>query len=202
MAQKSGPVRVCTGCGRRKEKVELVRLVADPSGSVIPDLKGSLPSRGAYVCPDKGCIEKACKGRLRASLKLPGGSSVSAREVGQAVAEACRRRVCSLLGQARKSGKCISGTNLVEAEVRRGARPEWLAVLAGDASADISEKIRKSLVSAGVPCTVFLDKDGIGRSLGKSPRSVVLVKDAGMAKAIVQSVDRWHRVLDKGGLDR
>jgi ribosomal protein L7Ae-like RNA K-turn-binding protein len=51
-----------------------------------------------------------------------------------------------------------------------------------------------------VPFRVFLDKSELGDALGKSPRSVVLVKDAGIAKAIEGSLDRYLRVLGKGGL--
>ena len=95
-------MRICTGCGERKEKSEMVRIVADPSGLLIPDLKGSLPSRGAYVCPDARCISKASAGRLRASLKVPKGSNTDSEMLLEALADGYRRRIISLLGQAKK----------------------------------------------------------------------------------------------------
>jgi len=196
------PVRICTGCGERKEKAEMVRIVADPSGSLVPDLKGNLPSRGAYVCPDASCIDKASAGRLSASLKLSKSSGAGSKELQEAVANSYRRRVISLLGQAKKSGRFISGTNLVEGQLRRGPQGHWLAILARDVSEDISEKMLKNLKSASVSFRVFLDKDELGDALGKSPRSVVLVKDAGIAKSIEKSLDRYLRVLGKGGLDQ
>jgi predicted RNA-binding protein YlxR (DUF448 family)/ribosomal protein L7Ae-like RNA K-turn-binding protein len=202
VSPRSGPVRICTGCGERKEKAEMVRIVADPSGRLVPDLKGNLPSRGAYVCPDARCIGKASAGRLNASLKVPKGSGAGSEGLPEAVADGYRRRIISLLGQAKKSGRFISGTNLVEGTLRRGPQTRWLAILARDVSEDISEKMLRSLESASVPFRVFLDKDELGDALGKSPRSVVLVKDAGIARAIEESLDRYIRVLDKGGLDQ
>jgi predicted RNA-binding protein YlxR (DUF448 family) len=199
---RSRPVRICTGCGEKKEKAEMVRIVAGPSGSVVPDLKASLPSRGAYVCPDACCINKAAAGRLNASLGIGRGSKESSKKLQAAIADSYRRRIISLLGQAKKSGQFISGTNLVEGELRRGSQPDWFAVLARDTSEDISEKILKNLESASVPCKVFLGKDELGDAVGKSPRSVVLVKDAGIAGAIKESMDRYFRVLNKGGLDK
>jgi ribosomal protein L7Ae-like RNA K-turn-binding protein len=195
-------VRICSGCGERKEKSEMVRIVADPSGLLIPDLKGNLPSRGAYVCPDASCIGKASTGRLRASLKVPKDSGAVSEGLQKAVADVYRRRIISLLGQAKKSGKFISGTNLVEGEIRRGPNAHWLAVLARDVSDDISEKMLRNLESASVPFRYFFSKDELGDALGKSPRSVVLVKDTGLAKAIVESIDRYLRVLNKGGSDQ
>ncbi len=202
MSPRSRPVRICTGCGERKEKTEMVRIVADPSGLLIPDLKNNLPSRGAYVCPDARCIDKASAGRLRASLRAPKGSGAGSEGLQEAVAAGYRRRIISLLGQAKKSGRFISGTNLVEGEIRRGAQGQWLAILARDVSEDISEKMLRSLESASVPFRFFLGKDELGDILGKSPRSVVLIKDGGIARAIEESMDRYLRVLDKGGLDQ
>jgi len=202
VSPRSRPVRICTGCGERKEKAEMVRIVADPKGNLVPDLKGNLPSRGAYVCPDAVCIARASAGRLAVSLKVPDKVKTRSEGLQEAVADVYRRRIISLLGQAKKSGRFTSGTNLVEGELRREPQAHWLVIMAGDVSEDIAAKMLRSVKSASVPFRVFLDKDGLGDALGKSPRSVVLVKDAGIANAIVESLDRYKRVLDKGGLDQ
>lgn len=200
MPSRSKPVRICTGCGERKDKAEMVRIVADPGGALVPDLKGNLPSRGAYVCPDAACITRAASGRIRASLKAPKGPVGDSEKLRAAIADSYRRRMISLLGQAKKSGKFISGTNMVEGEIRRGHEPGWLAILASDASADIMEKMIRRLEMESIPFRVCLDKNELGEVLGKSPRSVALIKDAGIAKAIEESLDCYQRVLDKGGL--
>ncbi len=201
MTRRSSPVRTCTGCGERKEKGEMVRIVADPTGQVIPDLKGKLPSRGAYVCPDSGCIDRAARGRLWASLKVPAGSC-RPEEIRSAIAQGYHRRVLSLLGQAKKSGRFVSGTTLVEGELRRRPDARWLGLVAADASGDISEKVQTWLKAASVPYRVTMNKAQLGDALGKSPRSVVLIKDAGISAAINESLDRSSRVLNKGGSDK
>jgi predicted RNA-binding protein YlxR (DUF448 family) len=53
----SEPVRTCIGCGARKPKGSLVRLVAT-DGQARVDLGKKLPGRGAYLC-DATCAEKA-----------------------------------------------------------------------------------------------------------------------------------------------
>lgn len=202
MSARARPERTCTGCGQKKDKGEMVRIVADPSGRLVPDLKGNLPSRGAYVCPDGSCLTRASAGKLRASLKVARRAAEDQDELSDTVALSYRRRVLSLLGQVKKSGMVVSGTNLVEGELRRERGSHWLAIVARDVSRDISERIVKNLESASVPFRTFLDKDELGEAIGKGPRSVVLIKDQGLAKAIEESLDRYWRVLDKGGLDQ
>jgi predicted RNA-binding protein YlxR (DUF448 family) len=202
MCPKLPPLRTCTGCGQKKEKTKMVRVVADPSGRLIADLKGSMPSRGAYVCPDLSCIKKAATGRLAYSLKVGKDSGKTAAELQGTILAAYRQRVLSLLGQARKSGRVTSGTNLVEGELRRGSDEAWLGLMAGDASLNIAEKIEKALKAASVPYRIFSDKEGLGNAVGKSPRSIILVKDGGMARVIRESLDRCQNVLSNGGLDK
>ena len=61
--QKKIPMRMCTGCGEMKPKKELVRVVKSPQGEISLDLTGKKPGRGAYVCHDVACLQKARKAR-------------------------------------------------------------------------------------------------------------------------------------------
>lgn len=179
-----------------------MRVVRSPSGVLVPDLKGSMPSRGAYVCPEGGCIRKAMNGRLAASLKISGNVAGSAEDLQKDIATAYLLRALSLLGQARKSGRVSSGTSLVEGELRRGADERWLALVAEDASSDIGEKIRKALTRASVPFRESFTRDDLGSAVGKGPRSVVLVRDEGIAGAIRVSLDHRKNVMSQGGSDQ
>jgi predicted RNA-binding protein YlxR (DUF448 family) len=59
------PMRTCLGCRRRRAKRELVRLARRPDGIVVVDAAGTGPGRGAYVCGEPDCVERALKtGRL------------------------------------------------------------------------------------------------------------------------------------------
>ncbi len=59
MKEKKIPMRMCVGCREMKPKKALIRVVHGPDGSVTADTTGRKPGRGAYVCPDEVCIEKA-----------------------------------------------------------------------------------------------------------------------------------------------
>lgn len=60
---KKIPLRQCVGCREMKPKRELIRVVRSPEGDVSLDFKGRKPGRGAYVCPDPACLQKARKAR-------------------------------------------------------------------------------------------------------------------------------------------
>ena len=63
MQQKKIPMRQCLGCREMKPKRELIRVVRSPEGEISLDFKGKANGRGAYICPDAACLNKAVKGK-------------------------------------------------------------------------------------------------------------------------------------------
>lgn len=64
------PTRTCLGCRRRRPKHELLRLVRRPDGRVEADPAAA--GRGAYVCTEGECLERALKpGRLAHAFRKP-----------------------------------------------------------------------------------------------------------------------------------
>ncbi|MBE6729811.1 MAG: YlxR family protein [Ruminococcaceae bacterium] len=58
---KKIPVRQCTGCGERKPKNELIRIVRTPEEKIVLDFTGKQNGRGAYICKSKECLSSAVK---------------------------------------------------------------------------------------------------------------------------------------------
>lgn len=70
--QKKIPQRQCMGCRERKAKKELIRVVRGTDGNVSLDFSGKLNGRGAYICPNAECLQKAQKAKsLERSLEVP-----------------------------------------------------------------------------------------------------------------------------------
>ncbi|HCW54541.1 YlxR family protein [Clostridium sp. SM-530-WT-3G] len=63
MKVKKIPLRMCTGCMEMKPKKELIRIVKTPEGEICVDLTGKKSGRGAYVCRNIECFEKAYKAK-------------------------------------------------------------------------------------------------------------------------------------------
>ena len=61
MKPKKIPMRMCVGCREMKPKRELIRVVRAPDGSVSMDPVGKKPGRGAYVCHNVACLQRAIK---------------------------------------------------------------------------------------------------------------------------------------------
>lgn len=60
---KKVPQRMCTGCLEMKPKKELIRVVRNNEGVVSIDKTGKMPGRGAYICKNIQCFEKAYKSK-------------------------------------------------------------------------------------------------------------------------------------------
>ena len=70
--EKKVPLRKCLGCGERKPKRELMRVVRSPQGEISLDLTGKKDGRGAYLCQNKKCLTAAVKAkRLERAFGCP-----------------------------------------------------------------------------------------------------------------------------------
>ncbi|MDR2635155.1 MAG: YlxR family protein [Clostridiales bacterium] len=62
--EKKEPLRMCVACRRMLPKSELfIKAVKSPDG-VVSVANGRAPGRGAYICKDPTCVEKAVKRKL------------------------------------------------------------------------------------------------------------------------------------------
>ncbi|SHH18492.1 RNase P modulator RnpM [Clostridium grantii] len=71
MNNRKIPMRMCTGCMEMKPKKELIRVVKNKENEVSIDLVGKKPGRGAYICKNINCLDKAIKSkRLDKNLEV------------------------------------------------------------------------------------------------------------------------------------
>ena len=69
--QKKIPQRQCMGCRERKAKREMIRVVRGTDGNVCLDFGGKMNGRGAYICPNPECLNKARRSKaLERSLEV------------------------------------------------------------------------------------------------------------------------------------
>ncbi|HBN86239.1 MAG TPA: DUF448 domain-containing protein [Clostridiales bacterium] len=71
MVKRKVPIRKCIGCNESKPKKELIRIVKDQEGNIKVDSTGKAAGRGAYICCNTLCLEKAQKGkRLQKAFEM------------------------------------------------------------------------------------------------------------------------------------
>ena len=56
-------MRQCMGCNEHKPKAELLRVVRRPDRAVSLDFTGKKSGRGAYICREVKCLQRARKSR-------------------------------------------------------------------------------------------------------------------------------------------
>ena len=79
------PLRTCVACRRKRDKRTLTRIVRSPEGNVAVDLTGKQPGRGAYLCEQPACWDKAIHTNL-----LDRALQTSVSEAEKEVLAACR----------------------------------------------------------------------------------------------------------------
>ncbi|MER5200255.1 YlxR family protein [Streptomyces sp. NPDC002755] len=72
------PERTCVGCRERAAKTGLLRIVAIKD-ACVPDPRGTLPGRGAYLHPAPVCLDQAVRRRaFTRALRAPGALDTKA----------------------------------------------------------------------------------------------------------------------------
>lgn len=60
---KQLPKRTCIGCNEIKLKKDLIRVVKNKENQIFMDKTGKANGRGAYLCNNIECLEKAIKSK-------------------------------------------------------------------------------------------------------------------------------------------
>ena len=115
----------------------LIRFVAGPDATVVPDLARKLPGRGVWVAADRASVEAAAKKGLfarsaKARLSAP-------PDLADRVAGLLSRRVLDGLGLAKRAGDLISGFEKVASALNAG-KAAWL-IEATDGASDGRRKL-------------------------------------------------------------
>lgn len=58
---KKMPQRTCIGCNEKKDKKDFIRIVKNKENEIHIDRTGKMPGRGAYLCDNIECLNKAIK---------------------------------------------------------------------------------------------------------------------------------------------
>jgi predicted RNA-binding protein YlxR (DUF448 family) len=129
--------RMCIATRESGSPDELIRFVAAPDGTVVPDLKRTLPGRGCWVKIDRSLVERAVAKKLFArALKA---DVKAADDLAERVERLFLQQLLQMMNMARKAGQLVTGSAKVDAAIRSGAA---LAVFhSTDAAADGVRKI-------------------------------------------------------------
>lgn len=194
---KVEPQRSCLGCGAVKEKSELLRFVLAPDRTLVPDLKGKLPGRGAYTCINKTCLQSAAARKQFARTFKGEVKDATADQLLLQVSTLFAERILAYLALANKAGKVISGSDMVMDACKKGHHV-GIVFVAADISVDIGQKVLAYARQCGAECVTLFDKDRLGALLGKGLRSVAAVQESGFIQVMQQEIRKYRNFADGG----
>jgi len=117
-SRRTGGVRRCIASGEMRPKEALIRFVAAPDGTVVPDLAERLPGRGLWLTAQRDIAETARTKRL---FGRTARRSVTAPEALADRLEAMLAKRCTgLLGLANRAGQLVAGFSQVRDWLRSG----------------------------------------------------------------------------------
>lgn len=93
-----------------------------------------------------------------------------------------KKKVCSYIGLATKSGKIASGEFSTEKAVKEGKA--WLVLVAEDASNNTKKMFTNMCTYYQVPIYFFGEKTELGHAMGKEYRASLALTDKGLADAV------------------
>ena len=189
--------RTCIVTRRAGEPEGLLRFVAGPDMTVVPDLKRRLPGRGCWVTADRAHVEEAARKNMfarafKANVTPPA-------DLGGMVDRLLVQSALGSLGLARKAGQLVLGAAKVEATVRSGKAAIVLHAL--EASPDGVRKIdqaRRAVIyqeGPSIPSYKLFSEAELSLALGGTNviHAAVLAGDTGKAvlKRMV-ALDRYR----------
>lgn len=188
-----GSIRTCIGCRSGFERNTLVRLVRGPEGEVLVDRHLRAPGRGAHLCYDPQCLEKAVRRRAFSRAFRGPVAPVDADALLGAIVAAIEARARDALAIGRRAGRTVSGADALERALARGAVK--LIILAEDAAEATRRRLEARGAAAGIPVVTFLDRERLGRTQGHDSRVAVGVIDENLARSLQAEMLRRDRVL-------
>lgn len=179
-----GLSRRCIATGQTSDRAALIRFVAGPDGSLVPDLAEKLPGRGAWVAAEREAVEKAVKKGLF-SRALQAEAKVDA-ELPVTLAEMLRKRAIDAVSLARKAGKAVCGFERCREALYSGNVALLLSATDG-AEGGIS-KLRG--IDDGVEQVSALSSEEIGLAFGRDTVIHAALMSGGVTSRAIREVER------------
>lgn len=188
--QAANPLRRCALTRVQRPKDDLIRFVLGPDGTVVPDLKETLPGRGIWLTATRETVAQAVKrkafGRaLKAEVKTP--ESLADLVEGLLAGAALRA-----LGLANKAGDVVFGHTKVEEALGKG---RVLALVhASDAAEDgcrkLDGKARAASQGHGFPTVRVFSADELSLASGRPNVIHAALIPSGAARKFLAAASR------------
>ena len=194
-AADSGPLRLCAVSRVQKPPEELIRFVAGPDRTIVPDLARRLPGRGVWVDATREAVAEAVR-RKAFAKSLKQNVSVPA-DLPDMVERLLQKRLAEAISLANKAGLLVAGFAKVEELIEAG---QAVALIhAADAAADGVGKLdRKFKALRGpndTPAVIVRELAGAELSLAMGRSNVIhaAAAEGGASLRLIEEARRLGR---------
>lgn len=178
------PQRTCIASRKTGDKDTFLRFVKGPDGTVVFDVSGKAPGRGASVYPTAQCLEKAIK--TKAFSRALDGAIVP-ENILENVRETLKKRLLQNLGLAKKANQLVIGADKVK-EALDGLTYLFLA-------SNAAENTRTAFAPTGVLRYTCLSKEDLEAALGVPNCTVVGIKIHGK-KLVGEIAAKYESIIN------
>lgn len=190
-----GPLRTCVVTRRQLPIEDLVRFVAGPDGSIVPDIANRLPGRGVWVTLDRKTVDeaagtKAFNRSLKRQVAVP-------PDLGALVDRLLSKRLTEALALANKAGLVLTGFTKVDTAISNGS--PVVLIHASDGSADGAEKLDRRFsamcrdLGRNAVIHTYLTNDEISLALGRANVVHAAVTNGGAARHLLRQAERLRK---------
>lgn len=179
------PLRTCIVTREAHPAEELVRLVAGPDGDVEVDYRGKLPGRGAWVRPTAAALH-ALEAKPAPIFRALESDRLRVEGLLARVRASNLRAVLDMMSLAARAGCLWSGADAV----RDALSADVVGLVV---ASDASERSVADVTGRRPDLPVFvlpLDREELGRRIGKGPRAVVAVGRGATSGALMRELRR------------
>jgi uncharacterized protein len=183
------------GCRQARPKTQLVRLVCGPSGQLVLDAHGKLPTRGAYLCSQRQCAEQAIASvRLREAFRHE-VNRPTVEELVQAMARLLEERALTCIRLARKAGRLVSGYTQVKRALMY--EPVTCLLIAEDTAPERRHEYEVWCAKRQLPCRSGLAKARLGELAGRDECSALGILDAHLGARLLEYLEGMSRLTER-----
>jgi hypothetical protein len=208
MGARRAAERRCILTGQTAPRTGLIRLALAPDSSIVADVAGRLPGRGAWISADRALFDSvAARGRLRGALAraLRTPQFALADDLALRTEQALLRRLLDRLGLENRAGNLVIGGDRVREALARSAAAGrararvWALLHAADARPDGTDRldgmaraVGESMAAAITHQRLPFDRGALSAALGRDNVVHVAVMDDGAAARLAADLARWQ----------
>ena len=184
-AEDTVPHRRCVVSGESLPIGRLIRFVADPEGTIVPDVARALPGRGLWLTADRAMIDEATSKRLFS--KAARGNVSVCLDLADRVEGLLKRRCLNHLGLARRAGLVAAGAEKVKALLESGQTAALFE------ASDGSPQERAKIVSLA-PDTPIVDAftgAELGDALGRDVIVHIALQPSSLTTTLLEDAARY-----------